>query len=517
MWKNGLYYLGADRSRITALPKIGKSNNPFRFFEDKDGMFWICTWGDGVYKLNNTQNKFSAQPLQLSPKSQGSISEIAYSITQDDNEGKIWIVTFNGLSVLTKEADGSVTVENGKQLFDQSSSGLFHEIIKDRRGNLWVGSIGEGLYRQDFNRLPIQNYSFESLRNRLNVPAYITRICETPDNEMFVSINRVGLFWFNPSTGEINKIQEPTLSRLNSISNIKYIAHTGQILITQEGDDIIYVARKKGKELELVDYYSLQNTKVSTENNISVIYEDSKRNIWIGTGLGLYVKRFRGKIEKLSNMSQSIVTLHEDKETNLWIGAAKGGVFKTQIESPRGYKFENIPLNIDNYSSYSAQSICVTQKGEVYIGTREGCLYLYQKNENKTIEISGLYGITEEGIMDIQVDDEGILWISTIKRIVRYNPENHASTYFSAADGLQVNLFHKDAVAKLRSGNLLFGGNGGIVAFDPRQQMLNASNGKQKVYITDVLIQNKSLFDRDAKLRFNPLKNKITLRKQSEY
>ena len=152
---------------------------------------------------------------------------------------------------------------------------------------------------------------------------------------MFVSINRVGLFWFNPSTGEINKIQEPTLSRLNSISNIKYIAHTGQILITQEGDDFIYVARKKGKELELVDYYSLQNTKVSTENNISVIYEDSKRNIWIGTGLGLYTKRFRGKIEKLSNMSQSIVTLHEDKEANLWIGAAKGGVFKTQIESPR--------------------------------------------------------------------------------------------------------------------------------------------------------------------------------------
>ena len=183
--------------------------------------------------------------------------------------------------MLAKEADGSVTVENGKQLFDQSSSGLFHEIIKDRRGNLWVGSIGEGLYRQDFNRLPIQNYSFESLRNRLNVPAYITRICETLDNEMFVSINRVGLFWFNPSTGEINKIQEPTLSRLNSISNIKYIAHTGQILITQEGDDFIYVARKKGKELELVDYYSLQNTKVSTENNISVIYEDSKRNTCI--------------------------------------------------------------------------------------------------------------------------------------------------------------------------------------------------------------------------------------------
>ena len=66
----------------------------------------------------------------------------------------------------------------------------------------------------------------------------------------------------------------------------------------------------------MIDYYSLENTKVSTENNISVIYEDSKRNIWIGTGLGLYIKSFRGKIEKLSNMSQSIVTLHEDKEAN---------------------------------------------------------------------------------------------------------------------------------------------------------------------------------------------------------
>ncbi len=512
MWKSGLYYLSTDRSRISAIPAIGKSNNPFRFFEDKEGVFWICTWGDGVFRLNNTQNKFSVQPLQLSAKSQGNISEIAYSITQDDNEGKIWIVTFNGLSVLTKETDGSVIVENGKQLFDQSSSGLFHEIIKDRRGNLWVGSIGEGLYRQDFNRLPIQNFSFESLRSRLNVPAYITRICETPDKEMFVSINRVGLFWFNPQTGEISRVQEPTLSSLNSVSNIKYIQHTGQILITQEGDGIIYVARKKGKELELVDYYSLENTKVSTENNIATIYEDSKKNIWIGSGLGLYVKRFRGPVEKVNNMSQSIVALNEDNAGNLWIGATQGGVFRTALESPRGFKFENIPLNIDNFSSNGVQSICVTKKGEVYIGTREGCLFLYEEKDKKAIEISGLYGITEEGIMDIQVDGEGILWISTIKRIVRYNPENHASTYFSTADGLQVNLFHKDAVAKLHSGELLFGGNGGIVAFDPRQQMINASNGKQKVYITDVLIQNKSLFDRDAKLRFNPLKNKITLR-----
>lgn len=81
MWKSGLYYLSTDRSRISAIPAIGKSNNPFRFFEDKEGVFWICTWGDGVFRLNNTQNKFSVQPLQLSAKSQGNISEIAYSIT----------------------------------------------------------------------------------------------------------------------------------------------------------------------------------------------------------------------------------------------------------------------------------------------------------------------------------------------------------------------------------------------------------------------------------------------------
>lgn len=512
IWKSGLFYIDADRKQISEVPKIGKSNNPFRFFEDKDGELWICTWGDGVFKLSGNQNNFNITPLQLSPKSQGNISEIVYSIAQDDNEGKIWIVTFNGLSVLTKETNGTVTVENGKQLFDQTSSGLFHEIIKDRRGSMWVGSIGEGLYRLDFNRLPIQNYSFDALTDRQSLPTYITRICEMPDSEMFVSINRVGLFWFNPATGEINKIQEPTLSKLNSISSIKYINHTNQILIAQEGDDIIYVARKKGRDLELVDAFPLNVTPVPSENVISIIYEDSKRNIWIGTSIALYVKPFRGKLERVKDVPNNIVTIREDKSDNIWVGAAQSGVFRSSLNNPRGFKFENIPLNIESYSSYSVQSINVTPKGEVYIGTREGCLYLYQEKEKKTIEISGLYGITEEGIMDIQVDDDGILWISTIKRIVRYNPENHSSTYYSATDGLQINLFHKDAVAKLRSGKLLFGGNGGIVAFDPKQQMINASNGKQKVYITDVLIHNKSLFDRDPKLKFNPEKNKITLR-----
>ncbi|MBN2766070.1 MAG: response regulator [Paludibacteraceae bacterium] len=511
MWRNGLLYIEPDSNEAKRVAQIGKGNNPFRFFEDNEGEFWVCTWGDGMFKLNETSGGFSISPLRFSSQSKVGIPEIAYSITQDDNDGRIWIVTFNGLSVLTKQTDGSVTVENGRLLFDQSSSGLFHEIIKDRRGNLWVGSIGDGLYRLDFNRLPVQNYSFDSMRDKLNVPAYITRITETSDRDMFVVVNRVGVFWFNPETGESERIQQPVLRALNSVSNIRYIQHKSEFWITQEGEDIIYVARKKGNDLELIDYFSLNNDRTASENNISYIYEDSKRNIWIGTGMGLYVKRFRGQIEKLGQMSYSITALKEDKAGNLWIGAAKGGVFRTSLATHGDFRFENIPLTIENYSSYSAQSINVTPQGEVYIGTREGCLYLYKEDDNKAIEISGLYGITEEGIMDIQVDSEGVLWISTIKRIVRYNPENHASTYFSTADGLQVSLFHKDAVAKLKSGQLLFGGNGGIVAFDPLMQVMAGNGKKQKVYITDVLVQNKSLFDRDAKLNFNPLKNRITL------
>ena len=183
---------------------------------------------------------------------------------------------------------------------------------------------------------------------------------------------------------------------------------------------------------------------------------------------------------------------------------------KKKVNDKVLYISSKVNLSIHTYQSYSVQSICCRRNGDVYLATKEGCLYFYDYKEQKAKEISGLYGITDDGIMDVLEDDYGMLWISTIKRIIKYNPHTHAATYYSNADGMLVTSFFKDARIKLRSGRILFGGNNGICAFTPTPQTKLVEPIKQRVIITDILLQNKSIFDNELNFHFNADKNKVT-------
>lgn len=514
-WKNGLCYIDKGGKIAHRVSKIGFNDNPFRFFEDKDGLFWICTWGDGIYNVSMINGKPEIKSLVMSKKSTGTLNEIVYSITQDDKDGKIWVVTFVGLSLIQKEADGTFTVTKGDSFFDEDANKLFHEIVKDRWGNLWIGSVGEGVFKLNFNKLSIQNFPLTEVTKTMNVPSYVTRMAETADGNVYISINRIGLFSLNQRTGESQRLSNPVAKRLNSISSMIFVKRTNEIWLTNEGEDLVYIFKNKGNDLDFINYFSIKNTKFSNENTITSMFEDSKGNVWIGATDGLYIKSVNKPVKMVSDKYRSAGAIKEDKQNNIWIGTGKEGVYVCKPvlkNNSYSYPFTEIPLRINNYRSLSVQSICCTAKGQVFIGTREGCLYEYDSNKNTATDISGLYGITEEGIMDIISDNYGVLWISTIKRIIRYNPETHAATYYSNADGLLVSSFFKDACLRLNSGLIMFGGNKGICVFNPQNQNIASTPTKQKVALTDILIQNKSIFDDTDNKHFDAEKQRVKLK-----
>jgi len=514
LWKNGLCYIDQNANKVAFVPSIGTTNNPFRVLQDKDGLYWICTWGDGIFNITIENNNLSLRPMPLSKNSTKRVDDIVYSITQDDKLGGIWVVTFSGLSLIEKEQDGLFKVLDTGSFFNESTNKLFHEIIKDRKGNLWVGSVGEGLYKLDFNKLLIQNFPLAEIKDQLNARSYVTRFCELTTGEVYIVINRVGLFIFNPKIGTVKRPANPIVRSLSSVSAILRVSDENEIWVANEGEDIIHVFKKKaGDDLVQVDQFSLSNFKATGDNSIACFFKDSKGSVWIGTNNGLYIKSFNSPIKKVSSTINTVNTIEEDAQNNIWIGTEKKGAYvfkKKNVNNKVLYISSKVNLSIHTYQSYSVQSICCKRNGDVYLGTKEGCLYFYDSKEQKAKEISGLYGITDDGIMDVLEDNYGMLWISTIKRIVKYNPQTHAATYYSNADGMLITSFFKDARVKLKSGRILFGGNNGICAFTPTAQTRQLEPLKQRVVITDILLQNKSIFDNELNFHFNADKNRVT-------
>ncbi len=499
-WKAGLCYIDRANQKAVYAPNLGINNNPFRCFQDSDGLFWICTWGDGIYHLTEqNSNGIKVEKMPLSEKSSAKVDDIVYSITQDEKTGLIWVITFSNLSSISKDADGKFTVYETDKLFDDTSMKLFHEIVKDRKGNLWLGSVGDGLYKLDFNKLTVQNYDLSEIISTLNLPPYVTHLTENEQGQIYISINRIGLFRFYPETGKSVRLLTSVLSKQASISALTHIKQTNKLLYALEGEDEVNICAYGpdgmliGESKFVIDEYNRQ------ENAIHALFEDSKGNIWIGANSGIYLKPKGGKSRLFSRNYSFVNSFTEDKHKNIWFGTAKEGVFyaSQKIVNRRNiYFITSVPLKIDNFRSVNVQSVCSTPKGDTYIGTREGCLFRYNTNERKAIDISGLYGITEEGIMDMTADSNGILWISTIKKIIRFNPEKHTATYFTKNDGLLITSYYRDASILTRSGMVMFGGNKGICAFNTLEEPKSGTELKeQKVSVTDIMIQNKSVFD----------------------
>jgi len=515
LWKKGLSYIDPSRKHIVFTNKIGENNNPFRIYQDKDGLFWICTWGDGIFNMKvNANEKIDWHPMVLSKNSDKKVDNIVYSITQDDKNGYIWVVTFSGLNLIRKEADGSFKVIDTKSFFDATASNLFHEIIKDRQGNLWLGSDGEGLYNLDFNKLSIQNYPLNDIKSSLNIQPCVTNFIEMKNGEVYIAINRIGLFNFNSNTGGVKRAIDPTVRSIKSISAAINISYSNEVWVANEGEDRIHILKKNAENnLVQIQQFSLSKSTRPKEINITGLFEDSKKNIWIGTNIGLYLKPFKSAIKLISSKIRYISTMGEDINKRIWIGTEKDGVFVCKPETSgkkSSYTFLKVNLNNNKYQSNSVQSICCKQNGEVYIGTREGCLYFFNQKTHIAKDISALYGITDVEIMDIIEDDYGMLWISTIKKIIRYNPKTHAATYFSTSDGMLVSSFFKNARIKLKSGQILFGGNKGISSFNPGSLTTLPTPAKQHVAISDIQIQNKSIFDDKLNSHFNDKKNRVT-------
>lgn len=510
-WEGGLSFYQPKTNNFYRYPKVGSRNNPFRVFQDRANQIWICTWGDGIFTLDPSKpagNPFVPMKFESNGKAQP-IDQVFYAITQDSKYGYIWAISFEGLYLFEKKDRYTCKVLDTDGLFEDAANKIFHEIITDRKGNLWIGSEGEGVYRLDFNRPGIKNFPLVEVKKTLGSTPNITKLCESADGKVYTAINRAGLYIVDPKTGSTSKFINPEILANKSISALSRIKSAHQIWVGSQGKNYIYVISddsRQGRDCHILTIE--RNAKQVTSN----IVEDAHNTAWIATSSNVYYKPLNSGFVRLKQKFSNTSILKEDARSNIWI-VCEQGVFRYLRKSQ---KVEKISFpdneNATVLNSNSIQSVCCKRDGKICFGTKEGSLFVYDDRQKTLTDVSREYGIVEDAVLDVVEDNLGMLWISTTKRIVRYNPKTHASSYFTASDGIVVNSFSKDAFVKLASGQILFGGNKGISAFSPQSYSLSAKPKSQQIAITDILIQNQSIFDLMEDSHYDPEDNTVTIR-----
>ena len=229
---NGLINFNYKTGSFTQFKqKIGDSKslsfNDVRYvIEDDKKNIWVATWGGGLNYYNGVTKEFKNFKEKKGNKYAIS-SDNVISLQKDGNS--IWLATFGGgvnlLDTNTNLFKGYKSVEGNQ---NSISSDYVYSILKDTKGNMWIGTAGEGI-----NLLNQKNQKINRFDNFANV-RYQTVTAILEDNN--------GLIWFSTKQGIFN--YDYTTNTFKSFSNLKGDYHINSGFKDEKG--MLYFGCSKG-------------------------------------------------------------------------------------------------------------------------------------------------------------------------------------------------------------------------------------------------------------------------------
>ncbi|MDR0393814.1 MAG: response regulator [Tannerella sp.] len=124
-------------------------------------------------------------------------------------------------------------------------------------------------------------------------------------------------------------------------------------------------------------------------NNISALYEDKSKHLWVGTDKGVYIFNPVDETFTFFNKSASgdrritdwVSTIQGDSDNNIWIVIPNEGLFRYHEPSQTLFHYAMGNMGTPNQGG-NPQCMCIEKNGNVWIGTDGNGVYQYNKNED---------------------------------------------------------------------------------------------------------------------------------------
>ncbi len=521
--QNGTYWLGTPTNQLV---KYVRETNTFTSFELQrsnpthsqftitnlqliDNRLIISTVGNGIYLFDTKTGDTSVIVHQGSDESIISHKDV-YGVVKDSH-GSYWVATWDGLDHL-QELSATTHSEHynwDHPLFKDQLENRMISILADPSGVVWVGTHGGGavkinLEKQFFNRIRFNSLyevkSFTSDAHQLYTALYHGGIKKTT-----LPLPSNGVSSFEQfSTKGTGKRYIPTDIVLSSVKdeegNIWFGTMESSLLLYQPKQDIIREVPVK-----------ITNQR-AWKGRINALLIDRQGRFWLGTSNGLVLFDRQTNTFRLSQSNPKaqyqltgnyIRALLEDQQGNIWVGTNRG---LNKLIYHEDYTFQFNHFNDLHPSSYlldnnEVWALHQMPDGRIWIGYRSALGY-YDALQSTIHFLNKRDGLCHNFVTCFTHHSDNSLWIGTNSGISRLNTQDLSFTNYYIANNLR-------AAFKTTDGQLLFGNNKGLLYFYP--DSIKKRNFKTPVYITDILIQNRTVDVNE------PVNDKVVLSKAAPY
>ncbi|MDR2466401.1 MAG: helix-turn-helix domain-containing protein [Prevotellaceae bacterium] len=497
-WMDGIYYLDRDSDAFVRCPPIGNGNNPHKIFQDREGHFWVCTWGDGLYRFypdRRGQNMYE----RMDVSGAGELShDIFFGIEQDEVNGYLWALSYAGLIVFKPEGRRIVPINELARPINNLTN-IFSDIIRDRDGNLWIGTYEQGAIVVNPVHSPVTGYDLQCIKKQTGHVSDISEIFEDRDGELWLRQRRLGLFLFDTKTAAVRRLNIPEIDAANAMC---CHSATGEIWLAIDYVPHIHRLRKSGGKVTLVGTIDMSDILSVNMPAVRFLHEDGNGVIWAATNDAILSYR-DGEWTLVNGDCGTVTGMTEDVCGNIWLGTAERGLW--QIASADGSKktvMKNYNKKTSGIAGNNISGIAASADGQLWFGVNEKQLYSYDINRQQFADCTQKANVNNFVIFGIVAGSNGRIWISSNKQLVEFNPSTGASVQYDAWNDLILTSLYGSAMIETRNGAIVLGGNKGLCIFTPSPQ-LDLPCRKVRTAITGIKI-NGTPVCQSSKSRENP-------------
>ena len=449
-------YIGTGTNGLLCLPL--KNNNTYGEIQH------LNTYSNGVGTLEGTQ-----------------VFDLKKSIN-----GDLWLGTDKGLVKIEKPGTSAanISIHRNNSINEKSiSSDRVYCIFVDKTNVLWCGTE-VGLNNLQLSALPFSYYSFANFK----LTDQVRGIFSEDGKEIWIATYKSGFYKYN-TIDNVTRGYDFKQEQSSFNSTRSAIIKDGKIWIGTL-DGIVQMDNSNGASYK----------NILAGNAIFAMIKDQKKNVWVGTNNGLFKINATGNIEDYTSQftsaksftSSFVRTIFEDHSGNIWVGFENGGL--AFINSKNNTSIPVTANGKEGVFGSTIYSITEYPQNTVWIGTESGLTKVTIPLNTELKDFSSAIfknytvqnGLPDKSVNGILSDEDGHLWISSIKGLMKFDIKTEAFQNY-----LPNIYFNHSCCYKLNKHKFYFGTSDGFLQFDP--SVIAEDKFIPNVSISDIKLFNQSI------------------------
>jgi len=453
------------------------SNTVNTIIKDHCGFLWFAT-ADGLDRFDGIEHK----AYRLDPTDKLGYRSKEVTCMYEDGTGQLWVGTMGGGLYFFDRTHDEFQPYKQLSKYKEDPENYIKAMYGDKNGRLWLGTLGGLCVFDPKTKKAVFYKPDEHKPGRLH-PGIILSIFRDSQQRMWIGTGK-GLYLYNDVSNNF-------ISFRHEDNNKSSIPNDG-INTIAECQHKLWIGTNDGLSCLSPDLKTFRSFKYNADDestlsgNLIYSIAASGDDIWVGTEGGLnIVNTLSGKTRrynhddrnKFSLSSKSIRCIYNDPQGIYWIGTYQGGVDKydknlTLFNSRQNNAYDPAGLNAPFVTSFAEN-----KDGDIFVGTDGGGVNLFHMKNG----LFGHIGIKAKQknnsaglpILCMILDRNQQLWIGTFQDgVFVYDTKTGQYQQLTAGkDNTHINHNEIFCFKEDSKGRIWIGTNGGGVnVFDPKSK-----------------------------------------------